>query len=56
MMQRGAPRGILRGDAVIAKWRNLSHAERVALDGLMTGDMRHGPVTVTLHDDVAAAA
>lgn len=45
-MQRGDPRGLLRGDYAIAKWRNLSRQERAELDGQMTGDMRNGPVTV----------
>jgi hypothetical protein len=47
-MQRGAPRGIMRGDVLIAKWRNLSPQDRAALDGQMTGDMRNGPVTVEI--------
>jgi hypothetical protein len=42
------PIGILRGDAIIAKWRNLSQKEISVLDGKMTGDMRNGPVTVTI--------
>jgi len=46
--ERGAPRGIMRGDVLIAKWRNLSRRERATLDGQMTGDMRNGPVTVEL--------
>jgi hypothetical protein len=46
--QRGDPRGLLRGDFYVAKWRNLSEDERAALDGLMTGDMRNGPVIVGL--------
>ena len=44
--QRGSPRGLLRGDFDIQKWRNLDDAERGQLDGTMTGDMRNGPVTV----------
>ena len=47
-MQRGAPRGLLRGDYDIAKWRNLSTAERNALDGTMRGDFRNGPVIVRI--------
>jgi hypothetical protein len=43
-MQRGAPRGLMRGDFVIAKWRNLSDAEIAALDGRMIGDGRNGPI------------
>lgn len=48
-MQRPDPRGLLLGDFVISKWRNLNARERSELDGTMTGDMRHGPVTVTLN-------
>lgn len=46
--QRGAPRGLKRGDYRVAKWRNLNERERAGLDGTMTGDMRDGPVTVTI--------
>lgn len=38
--QRGEPRGVLRGDWDIQKWRNLRKREREALDGVMTGDSR----------------
>lgn len=48
-MQRGAPRGLLMGNFEVAKWRNLTREERAALHGLMTGDMRHGPINVHLH-------
>lgn len=47
-MQRGSPRGLLAGDYAVAKWRNLTIAEREQLDGVMEGDMRHGPVTVKI--------
>ena len=47
-MERGQPRGLLRGQFHIAKWHNLSGPERRELDGTMTGDMRHGPVTIEL--------
>jgi len=47
--QRGAPRGLLFGEYDIQKWRNLGLRERLALDGDMAGDMRHGPVTVTIY-------
>lgn len=50
-MQGPAPRGLLVGDFWIAKWRNLNNAEKRALNGRMTGDMRHGPVTITLDAD-----
>ncbi len=48
IMQAGSPRGIMRGDVLIAKWRNLSPRERATLDGQMTGDMRNGPVTIEI--------
>jgi hypothetical protein len=54
-MQRGSPRGIKHGDWSIAKWRNLPEEDRDALDGVMTGDMRNGPVTITLNSSGAAA-
>lgn len=49
--ERGSPRGLLKGYFCIAKWRNLNDAERRALDGRMTGDMRNGPVTITLNGE-----
>lgn len=48
--QRGSPRGILFGDFDIQKWRNLTEADREALHGTMTGDMRAGPVTITIFE------
>lgn len=47
--QRREPRGILYGDYLIAKWRNLRARERADLDG----ELRHhgppgSPVTVVL--------
>ena len=53
-MERGSPRGLMYGDYIIAKWRNLSWEERRALDGAMVGDMRNGPVCVELKQGVAA--
>lgn len=47
-MQGRAPRGLLRGDFDVQKWRNLRPDERAALDGEMVGSMRNGPVTVRL--------
>jgi hypothetical protein len=46
--QRGDPRGILFGNYDIQKWRNLNTTEMSALHGLMTGNMRNGPVMVRL--------
>lgn len=48
--ERGNPRCLMRGDFAIAKWRNLSAAERKECHGVMTGDMRNGPVTVEMFD------
>lgn len=42
------PSGLLYGDFDIQKWHNLRAKERAALDGLLTGDKRHGPVTVSI--------
>lgn len=47
-LQRGSPRGILTGKFDIQKWRNLNAADRAALDGVITGDMLHGPVIVEI--------
>ena len=55
-MQRGDPRGILFGDFDIQKWRNLSQFDIAHLHGFMRGDMRNGPVTVTLLDKAPAEA
>lgn len=52
-MQAAEPMGVLRGDYLIAKWRNLSAAERAGLDGVLEGSKRHGPVTVSLYVEVA---
>lgn len=46
--QRGSPRGLIRGECDISKWRNLSGQDVSELDGVMTGDMRHGPVTISI--------
>lgn len=48
--ERGSPRCLMRGDFAVAKWRNLSASERQECHGVMTGDMRNGPVTVELFD------
>ncbi len=42
------PRGILKGDIHIAKWKNLTGPERKACCGTMFGDMRNGPVHVEI--------
>lgn len=53
-MQRGDPRGLMRGDISIAKWRNLNDQDRAELHGQMTGNMREGPVVITLIESAAA--
>lgn len=45
--QRSSPRGIMFDKYVIAKWRNLSWAERVACDAYLVGNGRYGPLTIT---------
>jgi len=54
-MERGKPRGLLFGDYAIAKWHNLRQADKDALHGTMTGDMRNGPVTVAVSPDFTPA-
>lgn len=52
-MQRGAPTLIFYGDCDVAKYRNISAAERKAAIGKIegvAGRFRDGPVTVTLKD------
>lgn len=49
-MQAGSPRGLMRGDYQIAKWRNLDNSDKKSLDGQMTGDMRHGPITIEMRE------
>ncbi len=55
-MQRGDPRGIMFGDCVISKWRNLHHLEKQAMHGQMTGNMREGPITVTIFESAPQEA
>lgn len=50
-MQADAPTGLLRGNFEISKWRNMTKAERDALDGVMDAPgrtYRTGPVTIRL--------
>lgn len=61
-LQRGAPVGVMFGDVIISKWRNLSPEDRGDLQGMIIGDnnsMRHGPVKIMLRknapSDVVAA-
>lgn len=51
-MCRDMPIGILGGDYLIAKWRNLNDAERKELDGVMTSpNFRSGPVMVEIYGE-----
>lgn len=47
-MEREKPRALLNEPCCIGKWSKLSGPERRQMDGTMTGDMRHGPVTIEL--------
>jgi hypothetical protein len=49
-MQGSSPRGLLYGDFAISKWRNLDERNKFDLDGTMTGDMRNGPVVVSIRE------
>jgi hypothetical protein len=52
-MQGGEPRGLVWGNALIAKWRNLDQKDRDALDGRMefpAGRPRRSPVVVAIAD------
>ncbi len=39
-----------RGEWAIAKWKNLTAKERAQCDGIMSGDWRNGPITVSIKD------
>lgn len=49
-MQARAPIGLLKGDWIIAKWRNLSPKERQQLDGTITciETFREAPIHVVI--------
>ena len=48
-MERGHPIGLIRGDALIAKWSNMTKAEQEQCDGTMTSQsFRNGPVTISM--------
>jgi hypothetical protein len=49
-MCRHDPVGLMIGDVLIAKWRNLTAKERSQLDGTITGDFRNGPLTLQIID------
>ena len=42
------PIPVLKGDFVIAKWKNLTKKEIAMLDGQIDGNLREGPMTVSL--------
>jgi len=48
--QVGGPQAILFGDRIVSKWRNLNKKERAAVHGVITGDIRNGPVEVDIYD------
>jgi hypothetical protein len=54
-LQSGSPIGLLLGNFDIQKWGNLSASERAALDGVIVGDARNGPVTAEIYDRHPAA-
>ena len=47
-MQGPSPRGLLRGEHEISKWRNMTSKEKQQLHGLMIGNWRNGPVQVEM--------
>lgn len=54
--ERGNPRGLLVGDYLIAKWKNLTPKERQECHGTMTGDGRYGPITIRISRAALAGA
>lgn len=44
-----SPTGLLKGDYHIAKWKNLTKKEKYHLDGVMEGDLRNGPLTISIY-------
>lgn len=48
MMCRDEPRGLMMGDYLIAKWKNLSQSDKLQMDGQMTGNFRYGPVHISV--------
>lgn len=56
-MQRGDPIGVVKGDASISKWRNLSKEDIAELDGQFqatSGSPRDDDMILTLKDDPRA--
>lgn len=53
-MQREAPIGLMKGDVMISKWRNLSKSDIETLDGVIKfpeGSPRAGKTVVELYID-----
>lgn len=55
-MQRDDPRGLMLNCAYIAKWRNLTAADKAELHGAYHRKGRDGPVVVTLQPNCPLAA
>lgn len=47
---RDAPIGVMKGDYIVAKWRNLSRNEVAELDGVLFGNPRNGPLELKLKE------
>lgn len=41
------PIGVMYGNVLIAKWKNLTDRERDQCHGIITGDLRNGPITIS---------
>ncbi len=52
-MEREKPRALFHEPCHVGKWSSLSGPERRQMHGKMTGDMRHGPVTIELNGEEA---
>lgn len=50
-IEHSQPRGLTKEFCWLGKWSHLDPQVRRSLDGTMTGDMRHGPVTIELKGD-----
>lgn len=50
------PRAVMFGDYLVAKWRNLTRADKAANHGVMLGRPRTGPITVIVYSTAPAAA
>lgn len=50
---REMPIGLMKGDYCIAKWKNLTQEGIAALDGVMQGSLREGPIEIRLKQALA---